>query len=223
MLSTMCTSCGYENSSFSADCEFCGHPLLTGKNDSEFRTGYPAEAQTVGLVNRAFEQPPPPPTFDAAGNMTPAPVSQYRHTCVKCGGGDGVEVQYLRKEYTPPLVYLSFLVSPLIMIILIVLLRVRHDINAPFCRECWGKYERGNRIVGGASLVFIGLLIAGFAAVLVLNSLPIFILATFLGLGIAITGFVVRRKSLPLYGKVDSKQVVIKDPVHGDIQFLKGA
>ena len=68
---------------------------------------------------------------------------------------------------------------------------------------------------------FIGLLIAGFAGMLVFDSPWIMLLGILAGIAGIIYGLVGKKSNSPVYKKVDGKQVVINDPVHGDIQFLK--
>lgn len=222
MPTTTCPSCGYVNSTFSAECESCSEPLPGAAYENEYQMERPTERQTPpGFVNPAFQQPPPPPRFDAAGNMTVTAPAHTRMTCIKCGGGQGVELEFVKREHVPPLVYLSLLVSPLLMVILAVIFKVKHELNIPFCRECWQNYNRANKIANASVFGFIALLVGGVVGMLFFNSGWIVLLAILAGIAALTYGFVTKKNNSPVYKKVDSNQVVINDPVHGDIQFLK--
>jgi hypothetical protein len=54
-----------------------------------------------------------------------------------------------------------------------------------------------------------------------LNSPWIILLAILAAIAGLIYGLVGKKKNAPVYKKVDGKQVVIDDPVLGDVQFLK--
>ena len=221
MPTTTCPKCAYENSNFSSECEFCKEPLPYTSFGNEGQRGQEAQATYPSYVDPAYQRPPPPPRFDEAGNVAITNPVRTRMTCVKCGGGHGVELEYVKKEYVPPLVYLALLISPILVVILAMVLKVKHEFNIPFCRECWQNYNRANTIATASVFGFIGLLIAGLVGTLVFESPWIMLLAVLAAIGGIIYGLVGKKRSSPVYKKVDGKQVVIDDPVLGDVQFLK--
>jgi hypothetical protein len=221
MPTTTCPKCAYENSNFSAECEFCKEPLPYTSFGNEGQRGHEAGTTYPSYTDPAYQRPPPPPRFDEAGNIAVINPVRTRLTCVKCGGGHGVELEYVKKEYVPPLVYLALLISPILVVILAMVLKVKHELNIPFCRECWQNYNRANTIATASVFGFIGLLIAGFVGMLLFDSPWIMLLGILAAIAGIIYGLVGKKRNSPVYKKVDGKQVVIDDPVLGDIQFLK--
>jgi len=221
MPTTTCPKCAYENSNFSSECEFCKEPLpyTTFGNEGQGRQG--TQTTYPPYTNPAYQQPPPPPRFDEAGNIAVTNPVRTRMTCVKCGGGGGVELEYVKKEYVPPLVYLALLISPILVVILALILKVKHEFNIPFCRECWQNYNRANTIATASVFGFVGLLIVGVVGAVFFESPLIILLAILAAIAGLIYGLVTKKSNSPVYKKVDGKQVVIDDPVLGDVQFLK--
>jgi hypothetical protein len=221
MPTTTCPKCAYENSNFSAECEFCKEPLPYTSFGNEGQRGQGTGTTYPSYVDPAYQQPPPPPRFDQAGNIAVANPVRTHLTCVKCGDGHGVELEYVKKQYVPPLIYLAILISPILVVILAMVLKVKHEFNIPFCRECWQKFNRANMIGTVSVFAILGLLIAGAVGGVFFESPLTVLLAFTAAISGLIYGLINKRKNAPVYKKVDGKQVIIDDPVLGDVQFLK--
>jgi len=222
MPTNTCSACGYENSSFSADCEFCSKPLTelsrekyTDQNAGQ-QTSYPS------YMSPEF-RPPPPPAFDAAGNpvATTSPVSTAPPTCIKCGSRDHVDFEYYRRDYVPPLVYLSLIISPILLVILALVLRKRHELNIPFCVECREKYKQSKTVLNISVIVFLVVFIGGVVASISFNTGWPLLLGILAGIASLVYGVIQRKQNAPVVKKVDGKQIVLTDPVHGDLFYLK--
>ena len=93
-------------------------------------------------------------------------------------------------------VYLALLISPILVVILAMVLKVKHEFNIPFCRECWQNYNRANTIATASVFGFIGLLIAGFVGMLVFDSPWIMLFAVLAAIAGIIYGLVGKKKTL---------------------------
>lgn len=161
--------------------------------------------------------------FDAAGNQVAvAPrVAAAPPSCIKCGGHGHVDFEYYKRDYVPPLIYLAFFVSPLLVLILALALRKRHELSLPFCEECSQKFKRSNKMANFSMIGFILIFVVGVIATISFNlGLPV-LLAGVTSIGLLIYGLRKKKKDSPVVKSIDGKQIVIADPVHGDIQFLK--
>jgi hypothetical protein len=137
-----------------------------------FEQSYPA--QPASQYQNPFQNPPAP----YYANQLPPPPAYYGNqndysqmhqtTCIKCGVGNNVCFQNFKKNYVPPYVFLGAFLGVLPMIILIAVLQINHQINAPFCLECWKNFRKAGTIETlttiGAFCGFIFAIFAGFAA-----------------------------------------------------------
>jgi hypothetical protein len=171
-------------------------------------------------TNPAFQQPPPPPRFDGSEVVYAEPVAVF--SCIKCGTGTGVTLEKTRRDYVPWVIYLTALISIFVPIILALFLRVKHELNLPFCSNCSRRYKYGNIISALFSLGLIVFMFGGVAGIFYTNSLWTLVAGIVAGTASVIAGFVIKKKCSPVFKKVGRKEVIITDPVHGDLHFAKG-
>src|SRR2546421_960668 len=113
--------------------------------------------QTAPDFQRLFS-PPPPPSFDELEH----PTSFMPVACVMCDTrGTKIPTRGLKRAYVPPAAYLGVFLGPLLGLLLIMALRVQHEVNLPFCDKCWGRSKRAGLYETFAGLSFILALIVG--------------------------------------------------------------
>lgn len=171
-------------------------------------------------TNPAFQPPPPPPRFDGSEVVYTEPVAVF--SCIKCGTGTGVAIEKTRIDYVPWVIYLTAVISIFIPFILAIFLRVKHELNLPFCSDCSRRYKYGIVIKALFTLVLIVFIFGGVAGIYYTNSFWAPVAGILLATVSWITGFVIKKKWSPVLKKVGRKEVIITDPVHGDLHFAKG-
>ena len=167
-----------------------------------------------------FHQPPPPPVFDQLDNAfvidTTPPLN-----CIKCGAISEVEFHYVRRNYVPAYAYLTVILSPLVLVIAALILRVRHELNLPFCPGCWARFNRTDTLAGIWVVLFVSLLVGGIANILISPRGIIFLVPMILSGVMMIYQLRKKKSDSPIFKKIDGREVVVTDPVCGDIHFPK--
>lgn len=224
MSSTKCAACGLVNFSTAIQCKRCAQPLNEMSAFAEQRTYQqnppPSAPQNNFQPFQPFQAPPPPPVFHAqnpAHYQTPPP----NFCCIKCGSGSGVSMQSFNKSYLTPMAYLGILIGPLIFLILALVLRVKHRLNAPFCAGCWNGFKNQPTISTLLSLACCVALFGGIAASILLESSAFGFLAVLVGVGIGIFAKAYESKVSPKYKKVNRELVIISSPTGDDITFYR--
>lgn len=164
--------------------------------------------------------PPPPPQFHG-GYQEQFQQPQMTMLCVKCGGRQSVYMQHFKKEYVPPVAYLALFMGFLPGAIIIALCRAKHEINAPFCVNCWDKFSKVDRIetLGTVGLV-VGILF-GIIAMMITQSGFGLLVCLAAGFSALIWSQIYKGKYSPKYKKVNRKQVTIDAPSVGDMHFVR--
>lgn len=232
MPSIKCPQCGLVNFSTALQCKRCGNQFSELSPIAEQRP-YQTQMPEVSVSpNQSFQPPqsqsfqsyqlpPPPPTFhngqaEQSFNQPAMPLC-----CVKCAGRRGVEMQNFKKDYVPPVAYLGMLLGLLPTVILILILRVKHQLSAPFCGECWSKFRKVSIIENSTGIGFFVLLIIGGILTFSFNSgFPFFVCFAF-SVGLLMWGQIYRKNHSPKFKKIDRKQVIIEDPTYGEVCFQR--
>ncbi|MBS1796505.1 MAG: hypothetical protein JSS81_21830 [Acidobacteria bacterium] len=160
-------------------------------------------------------QPPPPPSY----YQRPEPQTML-YSCIKCGTASNVSIHQFKREYIPRGAFFAIFLGLLPGILIILLLKVKHELEAPFCDECWKNYqpiESYETFIGLG--FFLGLILAivlGIAA----GSFFIFLLV----FGAVIAGVALGNSHCKKYNltyKTFSKnEVIVTDPLHGDVRLI---
>lgn len=107
------------------------------------------------------------------------------------------------------------------MVILVLILRTRHQITVPFCAVCSKNYRFAKLLETLSSLGFLfGIIFAIFIAI-VAESLPVFFLFFAVIVGLYIWGNIYTKKISPKIKRIDGKQIVLDAPVGGELCFQK--
>lgn len=226
MASTKCAACGLVNFSTAIQCKRCNQPLNEMTAFAEQRTYQQNVAQPTAPQQNNFQQfqgfqtPPPPPVFHGQNPAHYQPPPQS-FCCIKCGSRDGVSMQSFKKTYLPPVAYLGFFIGPLIFLILALVLRVKHHLNAPFCVACWGGFKNLTMISALLSCACLAALFGGIVISFAIESAAFGFLAVIAGVGIGIFAKVYESKVSPKYKKVNRKIVVIDAPMVGDVTYYR--
>jgi hypothetical protein len=182
--------------------------------------------QTVPFQPAPFQpqfNPPPPPQFQGGYGYQEQAFQQPQMPmlCVKCGDRQSVYMQNFKKDYVPSVAYLALLMGLLPGAIIIAILSVKHQINAPFCLNCWDKFRKVGTIETLSTLGFFVGIIVGIIGAIALNSGFVFLFFFALTVAVIVWGQVYKHKHSPKYKKVDSKQVVIDAPAVGEMCFVR--
>jgi hypothetical protein len=225
MSSTKCAQCGLVNFSTAIQCKRCGQPLHETSAFADQRTYQQNAPPTAPQNNQRqfqnFQAPPPPPVFHNQNPPFYQPPPPPTFCCIKCGSRNNVAMQNFKKTYLPPVAYLGFLIGPLIFLILALILRVKHHLNAPFCDGCWGGFKNLPTVSTLLSLACIVALFGGIVMSFALESAALGFLAVVVGIGIGIFAKVYESNVSPKYKKVNGKVVVIAAPTVGDVTFYR--
>lgn len=226
MSSTKCVQCGLVNFSTAIQCKRCGQPLNELSGFADQRT-YQQNVQPTAPMNhypppQSFQAPPPPPVFQGyRQNFNQQPQAPPDWCCIKCGSRNSVSMQSFKKTYLPPVAYIGILIGPLIFLILALVLRVKHHLNAPFCATCWGGFKHQPSISALLSFACIIVLSGGLAMGFLTESLAMSALGIIGGIAIGIAAKIYESKVSPKFKKVDGKMVVIDAPMVGDVTFYR--
>ena len=106
-------------------------------------------------------------------------------------------------------------------LILISLLKVKHQLSAPFCGDCWHNFSQiGSKEFVGV-LGFFGGFIGGLFGLVLFESVFVMLVIFALGIGLLIRGQMYKTKHSPKYKKINSREVIITDPLMGDVSFAR--
>lgn len=245
-----CQQCRQVNFAHLTHCKRCQSPLGEANNFADLNTQpqRPAPTQTQAQPTayapaapqynqqyqqnnyQPFQAPPPPPVFHNQNQQNynqhfypPQQLYQQpQNCCVKCGSNDrSVMIQNFKKSYLPPVAYLGIFIGPLIFIILALILRVTHRLNAPFCGACWAKFKNQPVILTLINLVSVIVLFGGFILSFVTENFMLAALAIFGCIGVSILAKVYDSSVSPRYKKVDRNTVIIDAPKVGDVSFYR--
>lgn len=163
-------------------------------------------------------QTPPSPAY--SNNQHHAPP-MHPLSCIKCGTGSGVAMQHFKKNYIPPVVFIGAIFGVLPTLILLLILKVTHQIDAPFCHDCWHKFGKTKStetltILGGLFVAFLAILFG-----LNFQSLIVFLVFLAAGMWLIVWGQMFKSKNSPKFKKVNRKEVVITDPLGGEVAFVR--
>lgn len=185
----------------------------------DFNSPPPPPVFHEGQAFQSYELPPPPPAFH--GHQPMYQQQQAPACCVKCGTRRDISIQQYKKDYVPPLVYLSIFLGWLILLILILVLRKRHDITLPWCNECWRKFKLAKAMETVTSVGCLVLLGVGLCAGIGSNNMMWFVACLVVGFGSAIWGHIYHKQNAPKYAKIDREKVIVTPFAGGDICFQK--
>jgi hypothetical protein len=170
--------------------------------------------------NYSHYQIPPPPYIAPAGHEQEIAERAAPLRCNICGERREVTLRSIKKDYVPFVAYFSLLLGVLIGLLVLLLLRVQHKLNLPFCDRCWRR-SRTSDIVAGVSVgAFFVSIIVGVAVMLNLNSGFGFLVPTLPAAVFLFWAMFYKRKNNPRFKKVDRKQVVVST-ASGEIIFAK--
>ena len=116
---------------------------------------------------------------------------------------------------------ISLLLGPLIGVLILLVVRVQHDITLPYCESCWSGFKKANLYETTSLLSFFGAFIIGLVLLLNFDSvLALFVPVT---ASIALIVWAQRNKKRvqPRFKKVDRKQAVVSAGRYGDVVFSK--
>jgi hypothetical protein len=236
MPSIKCRQCNLINFSTDTFCRRCQNPLtdnvaLHGQPPpSNFEQTYQPLQQAY---QQSYEQQPyqqsdsfqtPPAQMDF---FQPPPPSYYNDqyqpqqfaapSCIKCGSCDGVEMHDFKKEYIPPVALLTLFLLFLPGLLIIILLKIDHKLTAPFCKICWRKYKYVDLVETASSLIFLVGFIAALIAGIVNESFVVFMVIFAVVCAVLIKGKMYCRKHDLKYKKFNKRQIVVDDPLRGDV------
>lgn len=244
MSSIKCTQCGLVNFNTNSHCKRCHQALNEFGGASPFQTNIqPVQAYQTQPLNQnqtarfqPYQSPPPPPVFQNNYAYQQQPYQQQAYqqqafqqqayqqpqmSCIKCGSMQNIFLQYFKKNYVPPAVYLSIFVGFLPFIILTLVLRVTHHINAPFCISCWQRFSRTNLIETLSTLGFLAGIIIGIIAAVILNTWIAFLFFFSLTAAFVVWGQIYIRKSSPKFKKINRQEAIIDAHSVGEIRYVK--
>lgn len=226
MSSTKCVQCGLVNFSTAVQCKRCAHPLseLSGFADQRtYQQTAPLRNQPPNDYRQQFQpfQTPPPVFQDERQSFNQPPPPPPNFCCIKCGSRSNVSMQNFTKSYLPPVAYVGILIGPLIFLILALVLRVKHRLNAPFCSECWSGFKNQPTISTLLSLACIVVLFGGLVMGFATESFAFSALGIIGGIIIGIVAKIYESKVSPKFKKVNGKVVVIDAPTVGDVAFYR--
>lgn len=213
MASIKCTNCNLVNFSTAETCKRCHASLGPA---AQFAAERPYQSSAERPRSTASFQAPPPPSFYAGVPLSP----QQGWTCIKCGTGNDVQIRPLKKEYIPPGAYLALLIGLLPGLIVISIAKTRHKMEAPFCGLCFSHFKLIPLIEGLTKLFFlIAFLFSVFMAIGTESWIVFLVMMGFVAGGVYIGNGYCKRHDLK-FGKIDSKQVVVNDPVRGEVRLV---
>jgi hypothetical protein len=240
MHSIRCANCNFLNFATEPACKRCRQPMGTAVPEAAASGYSTSNLQAVNTNPAAYQYsqppqqvqfpsyyaPPPPNFYDEYGRVHPAPPAPAGYganpvppVCVKCGGSHDLSMQNFKKDYTPPIAYIGIFGGILPLLILVLVLRKRHKMNALFCTECWSRFK--NHSVYSALLSFscLGVLIGGIIAAIIAETAAVGLFAFLLAVGIAIFTKYFENKVSPKYVKMNRNRIFIKIPNYGEVDF----
>ncbi len=246
MHSIRCANCNFLNFATEAACKRCRQPMGNAVAETVTNGYGTSNLQAVNTSPAAFQysqqqpqqvqfptyyEPPPPNFYDEHGQVHPGhPVRNGRGfsqaepvppVCVKCGGSHDLSMQNFKKDYTPPIAYLGIFGGILPLLILVLVLRKRHKMNALFCPGCWDKFKHHAVYSGLLSFACLAVLLGGLITAVAAERPMLGLFAFLAAVGIAIYTKYLENKISPKYVKMNRKQVFIKIPNYGEIDFTQ--
>jgi hypothetical protein len=230
MPSIKCSQCNLVNYSTETHCKRCRNPLSDYAPFSEqrpYQTNFeqtyqtqPFQQQQNAYQNQPAQynnfQAPPSPAYYSNQYQ---PQQFMSSSCIKCGERRNVSMHNFKKPYVPPLAYLALLIGLLPGMLIILLIKVRHQLQAPFCDGCWSKFNTVSMTETISALFFLFGVIAALFFGVGTESFVIFCVIFALACGVLILGNSYSRKHNLKYKKVNSRQVIVTDPLNGDVSL----
>jgi len=218
MATIRCKSCNLVNFSTEPQCKRCKQPLSEYSNfvdqrqyQANFEQQYqPQQNQSANFQADRF-----------SSNFHEDQFQQAPMSCVKCGGRNRVTLQHFDTNYIPAISYIGFFMGILPGLILVRLLKIKHYLSAPFCGECWQNYSKISSKEMRGVLGLFGGFFGGLFALVLFESILLMLILFVIGLGLLISGQMYKSKHSPKYKKISRKEVIIADPVIGDVSYAK--
>jgi hypothetical protein len=249
MASIRCPNCNFLNFATEQSCKKCRQPIgafvpeaaPAGYGTSNFQPAhtnpsafqYSQPPQQAPQPATSYYTPPPPNFYDELRSGHPAPPvrNDYVRTftvsippvCVKCGGASDLSMQNFKKDYTPPIAYIGIFGGILPLLVLVLVLRKQHKLNGLFCPECWDKFKHYSLFSNLFGLSVLGLLFGGLIFAIAANNPYIGLFGFIAAVMIGIFGNYYSRKISPKFVKMNRKQIYIKIPNYGEIDFTHSA
>jgi len=245
MASIRCPNCNFLNFATDPACKKCRQPIGNFAVETAAASAYGnGNLQTVNTGPAAFQYsqppqqvqfptyyaPPPPNFYDELGQVHAPPArngagfsangTMIPPVCVKCGGDKrDLSMRNFKKDYTPPIAYIGVFGGILPLLILILVLRKRHKVNALFCPECWDKFKHYSLYSNLFGFVCLGALIGGLVMAVIVQRPALGLFAFFVSIGVGIFGKYYENKISPKYVKTNRSQIYIKIPNYGEVDF----
>lgn len=149
-------------------------------------------------------------------------ISPSGSQCVVCKCRDAsVATRKLKRSYVPSGAFLAVVLGPLIGLIVIAALTVKHEVALAFCSACWKRKHWTGFFQGVSVLLFLGSFVAGVALMLKLdNGWAFFVPIVFAGVLVGVAEYF-KRSALPRFKVTDRQRVIVQTP-EGDLEFAKG-
>jgi len=141
--------------------------------------------------------------------------------CIICSYEDNVTTRTYKKDYYPPVAYLSILIAPLVGILVLLIFRCHYELPLPFCSPCWKKFRWAERFEALSLLSFFLLIVIGVVLLLTFDSLLLLIACPVIAIGFIVWAQIHKSKSGPKIRKIDRKKVVISSNAYSDIVFSR--
>ena len=141
--------------------------------------------------------------------------------CVVCdSAGPSIRSRDFKKTYVPDYTYGVLILAPLIGLLLMIGLRVEHNVTLPYCDKCWKGKRFATALQGLCGILFFASIPAGFALMLQMESGWAFFVPPVITLGMILVLEVFKRKYQPKYKVVNKERVVVQTR-EGDLEFAK--
>ncbi|GEM_PF-3440497 len=223
MATVRCKNCNLVNFSTEPQCKRCKQPLIEYSNfvdQRQYQTSFeqssnPPQYQNQPSPFQPYQMPPPPNYYEDQS------YGVMQMSCIKCGGRNRVTRQNFKKDYVPPYLYICFLIGFLPGAILIALLKIKHQLSAPFCGECWQNYSKISSKETMGVVGFLGCFFGGLFGLIAFESVFVMLVIFAVGIGLLVRGQMYKSKHSPKYKRITSREVIITDPVVGDISFAR--
>jgi hypothetical protein len=161
------------------------------------------------------------------GPRSPAVVNQdvlnmiENAQCVMCSSSESLTQRTFQHNYIPPLAYIAVVLGPVLGLLLLVILRVQHDITLPFCRACWKRKTGADRLAVISVAAFVPSIIFGVVLLLNLDSGIAFFILPVASIAFMVFALVKKRRTQPRSKKTSRQEVVVSAGVYGDLVFRK--
>jgi hypothetical protein len=117
--------------------------------------------------------------------------------------------------------YIVLLLGPLIGLLILLALRVQHDITLPYCKTCWRSFKTANFLEAMSLLSFFAAIVLGVVLMLKLNSGIAFYIPMIVSVVLIVAAQRYKRRFHPKYKKVNRKEAVVLAGPYGEIVFSK--